>query len=551
MPEQNTKNDNTDNKNNILRTQLKKIIEKLTFTQKITIVVAAILSISLIIGVFFWATATDYVLLYSNLSQQDASQIVTKLQEAGIKYDIRGNGSMIYVPNKKLYDTRLSLASEGLPADPVTGYELFDNNKLGMTDFMQRLNKKRAMEGELARTISSLNGVSSARVHIVIPKRALFKEDKQETTASIVLNLKGRAGLAKKQINGIVNLVSNSIEGLTRENISILDSYGNQINETEDLSTTSGITSSQYEIKRNMENNLQKHAQTLLDKIMGYGKSVVRVNVDLNFEKVEKVLEEYDPEKQVLRSEERNESSENSGEGGNATTESSISNYEINKQVSTIVSEVGNIKRLSIAVSVDGIYEKQNDEDGKERIVYKARSSEDLSRITAIIKNTLGFQEERGDVIEVVNMQFAKENEIADLEKGLNNETIDLIRTAAKYGAIFILIVIGLLIFKSLLKSSKEFSRNIWPKLISDKISGKFITPEGEIIDSKEYLEREEKRYQKNKTAAEQEIEEGLSGVGKNVVQNQIINFIEGNSEDASSLLKSWIYENGELLDIN
>jgi len=458
---------------------------------------------------------------------------------------------MIYVPSEKLYDTRLSLASEGLPADPVTGYELFDDNKLGMTDFMQRLNKTRALEGELARTISSLNGVSSARVHIVIPKRALFKEDKQETTASIVLNLKGRAGLGRKQVDGIVNLVSNSIEGLTGGNISILDSYGNQINETDDLTSTAGITSSQFDMKSNMENNLQKHTQSFLDKILGYGKSAVRVSVDLNFEKVEKVLEEYDPEKQVLRSEERNESSENTDEGGNASTESSISNYEINKQVSTIVSEVGNIKRLSVAVSVDGIYEKQADEDGKSRIVYKPRSTEDLNRITSMVKNTLGFTEERGDVIEVVNMQFAKDDQMANLEHGLNRETVDLIKTAVKYGSIFALILIALIVFRSLLKRSKEFSKDVWPKLMSDKLSGKIVTADGEVIDSSELLDREEKKYQSTK---QQRIEDDtkveLGGVGKSATQKQIISFIESNSEDASSLLKSWIYEDGELLDI-
>jgi len=541
-----------------MKSQLTRMMDKLSTSQKIVMFSAIIISVLLISAVFVWASKTDYGILYSNLTQEDAAQVMNKLQEMAVDYKIK-DGNIIYVPAAKINELKLSLASEGLPADPIKGYELFDNNKLGMTDFMQRLNKTRAMEGEIARTISSLEGVKSARVHFVVPKKALFADDKIEPTASIVLNLKGSGGLTKKQIEGIVNLTANSVEGLKRNNISILDNYGNQLNNQDDISTVSGLTSAQFEVQRGMEKSFEQQAQNLLDRVLGHGRSVVKVSAELNFEKTEKVTEEYDPQKQVLRSEERNETTETAGDGGNSTSESNISNYEINKTVSTTVAPVGTVKRLSVAVSVDGIYETVKDEDGKERSVYKPRSSEELSQLTAMVKSALGFSEPRGDVVELVNIKFEPDEDSPYYTGegrgvGLNAETADLVKASFKYIALLAVLLIILLVSRSLIRRSREFSQEMWPKLTSNSISGKIITPDGEVIDASDILNKEEDMLKDLKKMRKVgDIMDDLSPEAKVRAERQvkIKDFVTKNSEDASALLKSWIYENGELLDVN
>jgi len=540
-----------------MKSELTRMMDKLSTSQKITISISVIAAIAIISTVFMWATKTDYSILYANLTQEDAAQVMNKLQEMSVDYKIQ-DGNIIYVATTKVNELKLSLASEGLPADPIKGYELFDDNKLGMTDFMQRLNKTRAMEGEISRTIASLEGVKSARVHFVVPKRALFADDKIEPTASIVLNLKGSAGLTKKQIEGIVNLTANSIEGLKRNNISILDNYGNQLNSQEDLTTVSGLTSSQFEVQKGMERNLEMQGQNLLDRVLGPGKAVVKVTADLNFEKVEKVMEEYDPQKQVLRSEERNETTETTADGGNNTSESNVSNYEINKTVSTVVSPIGSIKRLSIAVSVDGLYEKVKDEDGKERMVYKQRSAEEITQLTAMVKSALGFNETRGDVIELANLKFEPDVDSPYYTgdgkmMGLNAETTELITTSLKYIVLLVAFLILLLVSRSLIRKSREFSQDMWPKLTSNSISGKIITPDGEVIDASDILNKEEdmikdlKKMRKNGNIMEDMSPEARDRAER---QEKIKDFVTKNSTDASSLLKSWIYENGELMDV-
>jgi len=540
-----------------MKSQLNRMMDKLSTSQKITMTLVFVAAVAIISTVFFWATKTDYSILYANLTQEDAAQVMNKLQEMSVDYKIQ-DGNIIYVETKKVNELKLSLASEGLPADPIKGYELFDDNKLGMTDFMQRLNKTRAMEGEISRTIASLEGVKSARVHFVVPKRALFADDKIEPTASIVLNLKGSAGLTKKQIEGIVNLTANSIEGLKRNNISILDNYGNQLNSQEDLTTVSGLTSSQFEVQKGMERNLEMQGQNLLDRVLGPGKAVVKVTADLNFEKVEKVMEEYDPQKQVLRSEERNETTETTADGGNNTSESNVSNYEINKTVSTVVAPIGSIKRLSIAVSVDGLYESVKDEDGKERMVYKQRSAEEITQLTAMVKSALGFNETRGDVIELANLKFEPDVDSPYYTgegkmMGLNAQTTELITTSLKYVVLLVAFLILLLVSRSLIRRSREFSQDMWPKLTSNSISGKIITPDGEVIDASDILNKEEdmlKDLKKMKKSGN--IMEDMSPEARIRAERQekIKEFVTNNSTDASSLLKSWIYENGELMDV-
>ncbi|PID28165.1 MAG: flagellar M-ring protein FliF [Candidatus Cloacimonadota bacterium] len=531
------------------RSQLSRMIEKMSKGQRIVLGVVSVLSLIMIVSTLFWATSKDEAILYSNLTQKDASSIVTKLKEMNIEYRLEGNGSIIYVESSMVDNLKLSMASEGLPSESTIGYELFDNNKLGMTDFMQRINSKRALEGEISRTINSLKGVVSSRVHLVIPKRALFEEDKHDPSASIALTLRNRAGVTNKQIEGILNLVANSVEGLRVDNISIVDNYGNQLNWHDDPESIAGISSNQFRIKRSIERSLENQVQSMLDRTIGLGRTVVRVNTELNFDKVEKMEELYNPENQVTRSEERNENSATGENGNNQSTESSISNYEINKSTASIIKEVGNVKKLSIAVSVDGKYQTVTDADGEVRTEYVQRSNEELENIKSLVTSAVGFDKARGDVIEVVNLQFTMDHELLEQAKGLNPETIDFIKISLKYGSIMLLIIILLLVVRGLIQKSTEFSRKIWPKIISDEISGKIVTPDGRIIDAKDLQKEEDRIKEDGENSRRKSIEEDMPEEvrKRNELQEQIRKFVVNNSKDASSLLKSWLYEESGL----
>jgi len=361
-----------------------------------------------------WMTGVTYSPLYSNLEETEAGEVVQYLSDNKIPYHLNGNGRTIEVPSDKVHETRLALASEGLPRSGTVGYSIFDQNNLGMTDFLQNLNFRRALEGELTRTITELREVQAARVHIVMPKERLFRDDQKEASASVVLKLAGGYGLTKQQISGIAHLVAASVEGLKPSNIAILDYDGNLLSSGEEADALAGLSGSQMEVRKNVERYLEDKAQTLLASVLGDGRSVVRVTAELDFNQIERTSESYDPNSPSVRSEERtktsnatsdkaDEAKESTEEGNSETT---ITNYELNKTVEHIINGVGGVKRLSVAVMVDGTYREAPKGDGSVENVYQPRSQEDLDRLNAIVRNAVGFDSERSDQIEIVNMPF-------------------------------------------------------------------------------------------------------------------------------------------------
>jgi flagellar M-ring protein FliF len=373
-----------------------------------------------IVGIIFlsgWLKQVNYARLYSNLESAEAGEIVNYLSTNNVPYEISDNGGSIDVPSDQVYKLRLALASQGIPKAGTMGYSIFDQNNLGMTDFLQNLNFRRALEGELTRTIMQLSEVQAARVHIVIPKERLFKEDKKEPTASVVLKLRNRAGLAKAQLAGISHLVAASVEGLSPQNISIIDYDGNLLSGGRDKDQLAGLSTSQLEVRQNVESYLQDKAQSMLDGVLGSGKALVRVTADLNFQQLERTSEQFDPDKPSIRSEERTTNSSSNSDktadtGENKQEENSqtvVTNYELNKTVEHIVNAVGTISRLSIAVTVDGSYQtpKEGAEAGEK--VYQPRSQEELDRLAGIVKNAVGFDTQRNDQIEIINVPFDRE----------------------------------------------------------------------------------------------------------------------------------------------
>ena len=379
------------------------------------IVAGVLVGIIFVIG---WVNDVTYSRLYSNLDNSEAGEVTSYLNENGIPYQLTDGGRTISIPSDEVYKTRISLASEGLPRSGNIGYAIFDQNNLGMTDFLLNLNFRRALEGELTRTIMQLNEVQAARVHIVMPKDRLFKQDQKDATASVVLKLKSGGDLSKRQICGITHLVAASVEGLKPNNITIVDYNGNLLSSAQGHDPIAGLSANQLEVRQNVEKYLELKSQTMLDDVLGNGKSVIRVTADLNFQQMEKTSEIYDPNAPSIRSEERvktsnmtsdkvAESNESQQEGSSETV---ITNYELNKTIEHIISAVGTIERLSVAVLVDGVYTPVENDQGEVELTYQPRPQEELDRLAAIVKSAIGFDQQRNDQIEMVNIPFDRQN---------------------------------------------------------------------------------------------------------------------------------------------
>ena len=334
-----------------------------------------------------------------------------------------------YIPKEKIYSVRLSLAGKGLPKKGQTiGFEIFDKTNLGMTEFVQKINYYRAVQGELARTISSIDGVEAARVHIVIPEESIFKEDQKETTASVALQLRAQGVLDAGQIAGIRQLVATSVEGLKANNISIIDNWGNILSQPSSGEDTIGdLATSQISIQKAVENHYVKKIESLLASVLGNNNAVVRVNAQLNFDKIEKTVETYNPESAVVRQETiTSESSSGKtqgaqgppgvqanirGEAGtqgtpqqqSSTSREVVSNiYEIDKTVQHIVEGVGEIKNLTASVFIR--QKTTTDEEGNVKPV--PRSADEMAVFEDIVKNALGFNEKRGDRVSVKELSL-------------------------------------------------------------------------------------------------------------------------------------------------
>jgi len=381
--------------------QLSAVWQRLSTQQKI--ITASLVGFTMLrlLMLMLWShgssTATGFKRLYSDRDIEDVAVITEKLDQAGYKYKLEEGGKTLFVESKKIYEIRMALAREGLPSSHSIGYELFDKTNIGVTDFVQKLNAKRALEGELQRTIEGLDEVKAARIHIAIPEQSIFLERQKDPTASVVIKMTPGKTLAKQQIKGITHLVSSSVEGLKATNISIVDFNGRLLSKPYGDDETALASSRNLELQHNVERTMENKVNSLLEGILGPGKTTIQVAVDLDFDQVEKTMEKFDPESRVVRSEERSDENVKNAPDGDQQQERSLTNYEIDKTVEHIIQEVGNIKRLTISVAVDG-RDKQNEEG---EYVYEPRTAEELSNIEDIVKNAVGYDLARGDQIAV------------------------------------------------------------------------------------------------------------------------------------------------------
>ncbi|MBB5048379.1 flagellar M-ring protein FliF [Rhodopseudomonas rhenobacensis] len=370
-------------------------------------------------------TTPQMTTLFTDLSVEDSSGIIKDLERQGIPFELRNEGSVIMVPKDKVTRLRMKLAEGGLPKGGGVGYEIFDkSDALGSTSFVQNINHLRALEGELARTIRAIDRIQAARVHLVLPERPLFSRETPEPSASIVLRVRG--ALEPQQVRAIRHVVASAVNGLKPQRVSIVDEAGQLLADGAAGDPASdGATGD--ERRAGFEKRMRNQVEAIVSSVVGSGRARVQLTADFDYNKVTQTSDKFDPEGRVLRSSQsREESSATAGasdgqvtvnnelpgnqQGGGAVARDQTkkseetNNYEISRVTKTEITEAGRVNRISVAVLVDGIYAKND----KGELVYQERSKEQLDRIAALVRSSIGFDQKRGDQVEVVNLRFAE-----------------------------------------------------------------------------------------------------------------------------------------------
>lgn len=425
------------------------VFASLNSTRKLSILVVSIITLASIAFLVFWTGQVEYKVLFSNLSSEDAGSIVNKLQEKKVPYKLSAAGDTISVPMERAAELRLEMATAGLPQGGGVGFEIFDTKSLGATEFEQQLNYRRALQGELARTINSLEEIQQSRVHLALPKESLFLEQQKKATASVTVKLKQGKTLRSSQVDGIAHLVASSVEGINPEDVIIVDSKGNILTTTYGDTKFGKMTSAQVDYQRNMEKELVSRIQSMLENVVGKGKAVVRVSADLDFRVSERTEENYDPDSPVIRSVKRQTDKTAYPLSGAAKTAARAEgsehekldetiNYEINRVVNKTVLPVGEMQKLSVAVLIDGIYGK----DAKGVEVYQPRAKKDLDALEELVKKSAGINTARGDQVVVTEMPFSRvETMQQPLENSSWQEKVVFLYPLIKYFVIFLAII--------------------------------------------------------------------------------------------------------------
>ncbi len=405
------------------RKNLISLVKEWPLSRKLAL--AGVVAISLVLFgiIIFQGKTADYQLLYANLAGKDAASVVAWLKAENIAYQLKNNGKNIWIPADILHETRLNLAANGLPTGNDVGFEIFDKQSFALTDYVQKVNYTRALQGELSRTITSLGPVDMARVHLALPEKRLFKEQQKQATASVIVDLAEGQTLDSAQVQGIIHLVAGSISGLVPENITVVDSNGVVLDGGQKEEEEKFLSVDMLAFQQQVESRLEMRAQDLLDKTIGRDKAMVRVNANLDFSKVERTQELFDPEEPVIRSEQvSNEQSGAPAAGGipgvqsnlqgtvpqvtdSASTSSTsrTTNYEISKTINRITNPVGTIEDLSVSVLVaDKVVPATEDTPAST----SPRTAEELQSIETMVAAALGVDLERGDQVNVTSMPF-------------------------------------------------------------------------------------------------------------------------------------------------
>ena len=450
--------------------------------KKAGIALMAVIVLGGILGIAYMASKPDYRLLYSGLALEDVNAVTTRLTENNTPYQLSPDGTAIFVPADQALELRLDMATAGIPSGGSVGFEIFDKSAFGMTDFVQKLNFKRALQGELARTINQFREVKASRVHIAIPEKRLFSDDNNKPKASVIVKLASGRRLKKDSVKAISHLVASSVEGLNAENITVVDVEGNVLAGGEPSDEMALRSSTQLEYRANVEKSLEKRITSMLERVTGMGKVVTRVSALIDFKRVERTEKKYDPDSQVARSEQRSESKSSgeqapfgvpgvssnvpngeksgvsSGKPATSTNLNETTNYEIDEFTSRIIEETGLVKKLSIAVMVDGKYATGDNGESQ----FTARTAEEIKQITDLVKTAAGIDEKRGDSVVVESARFDSTELDMEIESAKGEADRQLYATIVKYtGMVALAMILFLFIARPVIKSITAASVDI------------------------------------------------------------------------------------------
>ncbi|MGM0646398.1 MAG: flagellar basal-body MS-ring/collar protein FliF [Thermodesulfobacteriota bacterium] len=379
-------------------------------SRKLSFAALGLLCVAVFAFLILQAQVADYQLLYADLSQREASSVVDWLQDNNVSYELRDQGRSVYIPAAEVYKTRLDLAGAGLPKGQGVGFEIFDEQRFGVTQFTQQVNYQRALQGELARSVATLNAVQSARVHLALPEEQFLRSEKEKAKASVVIEFAQGQKLGDRQVQGIINLVAGSVEDLEEGQVTVVDSQGQVLSGGDDNDADSPISPEKLEYKQAVEAQYEARAQALLDRVVGPKNALVQVTATIDFVSKQTTEELYDPDSIVPRSEKTSESSSGATggdeEGGQSSSESSETiNYEISRTVNEITKTMGGIENVSVAVLVGEQFLDGEDEEGE---------GESVDSLQRLVAGSLGLKSDRGDTIEVVAMPVKEQSEMAE-----------------------------------------------------------------------------------------------------------------------------------------
>jgi flagellar M-ring protein FliF len=475
--------------------------------------VAAVIAV--MAGIWMWGQQPEYRVLFSNFNDRDGGAIVASLQQMNVPYKFAEGGGAILVPANQVHDARLKLASQGLPKGGNVGFELMENQKLGVSQFLEQVNFQRALEGELARSIQSLAAVEAARVHLALPKPSVFVREQQKPTASVLLNLYSGRALSQQQVNAIVHLVASSVPELPTANVTIVDQGGNLLSETAKAGGAKGLDPSQLKYVQELQQSIVKRVESIITPIVGAKNVHAEATADVDFSQSEQAAETYkpnlSPDVSSVRSQQTSESvnangtsasgipgalsnqppapatapitasgtainvANSAGAPNNVRKESTV-NYEVDKTIRYVQQPMGGLKRLSVAVVVN--YKRDVDKAGKP--VIKPLTDAEKAQITDLVKEAMGFNKDRGDSLNVVNSPFAgmEKDAISDLPMWKQPENIELAKEIGKY---LIIALILLYLFFGIL-------RPLLRKLMGKDVPAPVVEP----IAGAEQIEHEE-----------------------------------------------------------
>ena len=534
------------------------------------------LAVGIMAAVFMWSMKTsDYRVLLSNYSDRDGGAIVAALSSMAVPYKFSEDGGTILVPSGQVYDARLKLAAQGLPRGGNIGFELMENQKMGTSQFIEQVNYQRAQEGELARTINSIGSVASSRVHLAIPKPSVFVREKQYPTASVMVNLQSGRTLDMGQVNAIVHLVSSSVPELPAKNVTVVDQNGSLLSDkTSDSNDPNKLDPTQLKYVRDIQDNLIRRIESILTPLLGEGNVKAQVAAEVNFAMVEKATETYspnsNPEKNTIRSQKSNESTSSdpvkggipgaasnqagatpaagAGAAASAATNAkreNIVNYEVDKVVSYTKEPVGGIKRLAVAVVVN--LKSSVDDEGK--TTQKPLTDDEKAQVTALIKEAVGFSQDRGDTINLTNSEFKQAEKVEIPEDPIWKPYANLAtaKTALQY---IITAVVLFLLYSKVLKPlmARMSNASMGGSLaFGGAGAGGFARGAGGAAGAAgaEQVEEEEEEVDEELDAEAKKIASDLSGLGRNSGSDlkAVQKFGAQNPKAVAAVIKDWINE--------